>query len=129
MDTLVIADCIGNLSTLPNYEDMVQDGDSIEVRIYLMTPLDQEAFDQIEYDLCSQGVKLTGPIVQGARILVIPFQKEPTTLNAIAATVQVLVTGWQLVSPDAEGISQKTLIGIVIATVVGGALFMRSRRS
>ena len=117
----LIAESLGNnLSNLSDYENKFSEGALGELRIYLDRPLYQNEIDQIEYDIRSQGVILTAPIVQDARVLVIKFKKAIAPLAIIAIAVGGILAvgagllGWQ--------IWKSTQLGVPLwAWLIGGA--------
>ena len=83
-----------SLVNLSEYDKYFAVGDTGELRIYLQDNLSQSNIDQLTLNL--QGVILTFPIVQDARILVIRFQKAVGTLAIIGESTVNGVIGWQL---------------------------------
>ena len=89
----------GDLNTLSGYESYFNEGDTGELRLYLNNELSQERIDTLEREICNQGVMLTAPIIQDARILVIKFQKAIAPLLIIGGAIVVIigsVIGWQV---------------------------------
>ena len=88
-----------NINELPGYESLLAEGQKGEVRVYLDRTLSVEEIQQIDDSIRAQGVVLTGPVVQVARVLVISFQKALIPLAIIATVVTSLVAavlGWQI---------------------------------
>ena len=116
----LIAEQLGNdLSTLPQYEIYYGESDRGEIHIYLNSDLYLDDLTQIQNDILSQGVVLTEPIVQVARMLVIKFEKRLAPLLIIALAVGGLVagiTGWQIWKTTTMGVP------IWIWLIGGGAL-------
>ena len=116
-----------NLDTLTDNEVFFNEGDTGELRLYVDQTLSQEVIKHLESEICSQGVMLTAPITQDARIVVIKFQKAIAPLIIIAGVVGVTIAGllgWQLFKVSALGLP-------LWAWVAGGiaAIYAISRRS
>jgi len=109
----------GDLSSIANSESRFAEHDTGEVRIYLENNASQSTIDELQGMILSQGVVLTGPIVQDANMIIIPFQKAIAPLliigGAIAAII-VGITGWQIFKMTTAGIPLWAII------VGGGAL-------
>jgi len=107
MSNLVAEHLGDDLSLLPDYEVNFGEGDRGEIRLYLAEPLTQEQVDSIETELCSQGVVLTGPVVQDARVLSIKFEKRIAPLLIIGGVVAAVVAGllgWQIFKTTQMGV-------------------------
>ena len=103
----LVGERIGNLSNLSDYEVYFGEGDNGELRVYLQRPLYQDEIDKLENEICSQGVVLTAPITQDARILVIKFQKAIAPLLIIGGAIAAIVagvTGWQIFRTTQMGV-------------------------
>ena len=93
-----------DINELPQYESTLEELDKGEVRFYLDHPVSEDVLRSIEEDITSQGVILTGPILQDAGMIIVPFQKALAPLliiaGAVAAGIVVFagVLGWQLFS-------------------------------
>ena len=123
MELELVAENLGSdISFLGDYEVCYQEGDTGELRLYVDQPLSYDDVSQLEYEICSQGVVLIGPIKQDARVVVISFQKAIAPLAIIAIIVGGIVAiaagllGWQIFKYSKLGVP-------VIVWVVGlGAL-------
>ena len=120
----LIAEHLGSdITTLSDYESYYQEGDKGELKLYLDRMLYQDEIKQLEYELCNQGVMLTAPITQDARILVIKFQKAIAPLLIIGGAIAVLVVGivgWQLLKTSVSNIPVWTWLlgGAVIYHII-----------
>lgn len=88
-----------DLNTLGSYESLFGERDKGEVRFYLNESVSQEELQYIQDELLNQGVTLTKPVAQEARILAINFEKRIAPLVIIVAVVGVVIAGilgWQL---------------------------------
>ena len=96
----LIGEDIGHeLDSLPKYEGYYKEGDIGELRLYVAETLSEDILGNLEHNIRSQGVVLTAPIIQEARIIVIKFQKAIAPLLIIAGAVGIVVVGiigWQL---------------------------------
>ena len=107
-----------DLSTLKDYESYFNEGDIGELRLYVDNSLNQEDINQLEQDICNQGVILTAPIAQDARVVLIRFQKAIAPLliiGGVVAAIIVGILGWQLLKTTVSGIP-------AWAWLLGGAL-------
>ncbi len=101
---LIAESLTGNLETLSQYESSLAEGARGEVRVYVSQDLEQQQLDDIENQLLTKGVVLTGHVVQDARTVIIPFQKAIAPLLIIGLIVGGLgligstVLGWQIFS-------------------------------
>ncbi len=99
-----------DLTGLSQYETQYNEGDTGEVRVYLSGQLDNEALRAIEDKIRGQGLVLTGPITQDARVLVIPFKKAIAPLAIIAIVVGAValvgstILGWQIFKSVQAGV-------------------------
>jgi hypothetical protein len=103
----LVAESLGNTSNLGDYEYLLSEGESGEVRFYISEPLSQDTINQMQNDIISQGVVLTGPIIQDVGTLIIPFRKELAPLLIIAAVAIPIVgglLGWQIFSFSKLGV-------------------------
>lgn len=120
---LVAEQLNGNIESLPSYEVQFAEGDTGELRLYLQRPLYQEEIDQLEQQILSQGVLLTEPISQDARVLVIKFRKAIAPLAIIATSVGLITSiliGWQIFKESGSSIPTWIWVicgGIVLVTV------------
>ena len=88
-----------DLGDLESYEVYFGEGSKGELRFYVENPLSLETIEQLEAEICSQGVYLTGPIEQVSRVVIIPFEKRIAPLLIIAGVVGAVVVGllgWQI---------------------------------
>ena len=90
------------LKELPEHEDKLREGDRGEVRLYLSESISQDSLQQLQDNILSQGVTLTEPIKQDARIVVVRFEKRIAPLLIIAGIVVVGIVGWQLLKEAAK---------------------------
>ena len=114
----VVAENLGsNLSTLSDYETYYREGDKGEIRFYLDRNISE--IEQLEACIVSQGVILTEPIKQVARVVIIKFEKRIAPLliigGAIAAIAASLL-GWQIFKATQWGIP------LWVILIGGGAL-------
>lgn len=97
---MIIAEKLGSdVSSLLDYESHYREGDTGELIVYLQEPLNYEEMEQLETEISGQGVILTAPIQQDAKMLVIGFRKAIAPLAIIAgalAVVAAVIIGWQL---------------------------------
>ena len=108
------------LSSLGSYENLFQEGDKGEVRIYLSNSLSEVQVANLNSSIVNAGVLLTHPIEQVSRIIVIPFQKAFPPLAIIAAiiaSIGAIILGWQLLRD-----TTRTLL--TIAIIAGGGLLL-----
>ena len=103
MELELVAENLGSdISFLGDYEVCYQEHDTGELRLYVDQPLSYDDINQMEYEICSQGIVLTEPIKQDARVVVISFQKAIAPLAIIAIIVGGIVAiaasllGWQI---------------------------------
>lgn len=105
---MLIGEKLGSdLSSLSSYETYFGEGDIGELRVYLDRPLYQDEIDRLQTELLSQGVTLTAPITQDARILLIRFQKQIAPLLIIGGAIAAIVAGilgWQIFKGTQVGI-------------------------
>ena len=97
----VIAEGQGQeLATLDRYEYLFAEGQKGELRLYLSEGISMDTISELEQVILSQGVVLTEPIRQDARVVVIKFQKAIAPLIiiglAVAAIIGAGLLGWQL---------------------------------
>ena len=95
----LIGEELDKIDGLSKYEYRFREGDTGELRLYVKQSLSQEDIERLESEIRSQGVVLTAPIVQDARVIVIKFQKAIAPLLIIAGVVGTVVVGligWQL---------------------------------
>jgi len=88
-----------SISDLSQYEALFKEGEKGELRLYVERSLNQEELDCLAQEILDQGVTLTAPITQDARIVSIKFQKQIAPLLIIGGVIVALVigvTGWQL---------------------------------
>ena len=111
-----------DLSLLPNYETYLSEGDRGEVRFYVDRQVSEEKIQELQDSLLSEGVTLTEPISQIARVLLIKFEKRLAPLAIIAIVVGGIIAagagllGWQIWKTTQMGIP------IWVWVVAGGAL-------
>ena len=86
------------LIDLANYNRFYNEGDTGKVSIFMDSDLTDEEIIDIENAIRSEGVVLTGPIQQDARMLVVPFRVAMWPLAVIGGIVATVggVIGWQL---------------------------------
>ena len=107
MNELVAEELSSDLSSLQNYEVFFNEGDTGELRLYLSDELYQGDIIELENMITEQGVILTEPIRQYARILSIKFKKEIAPLLIIVGAVVVVVgglLGWQIFKTTQLGV-------------------------
>ena len=103
----IIAEKLGDLSSLSNYESKFGEGDTGELHLYLDRILYANEITQLEQMIIRQGVVLTEPIVQDARMVVIKFRKEIAPLLIIGGAVVAIVgsvLGWQIWKTSQMGV-------------------------
>ena len=111
-----------DLSSLPNYETYYAEGDRGEVRFYVERQLSEETIQELQDRILNEGVVLTEPIEQIARIISIKFEKRLAPLAIIAIVVGGIVVvvggllGWQIFKTVQMGVP------LWVWFVVGGAL-------
>ena len=99
-----------NLAELPEYEDLFAEGSRGELRLYVNQPLSEYQLGQMENELLNQGVTLTEPISQIARVVSIKFEKRLAPLAIIAIVVGAIVAigaallGWQIWKTTTAGV-------------------------
>lgn len=107
---LITSKLNSDIQTLPNYEAYFAEGDTGELRLYLMGPMYQGDIDTLEQSIRSQGVVLTAPIRQDARVLMIQFKKAIAPLVILAAAVAAIaavgsgIVGWQIFKTVQAGV-------------------------
>lgn len=122
---LVAESLDSDLSVLENYESIYRENDKGELRLYTDSTLSQITLQELEDKITSEGVHLSGPITQDARIIHIKFEKRIAPLAIIAIAIGVVIAGilgWQLFK--LEPIVQ---VGLLIAG--GLLLYMLFRRA
>jgi len=91
-----------SLTDLSSLDSMFKEGETGVVRIFLTDDMSVGDIAELERQLVEEGVVLTAPIAQDARVLEIHFQKASFPLLIIAALVAgaalVGIFGWQLFS-------------------------------
>ena len=111
-----------DLSSLPNYEVYYGEGDRGEVRFYVDRMLSEEKIQELQDRILNEGVVLTEPITEVARIVSIKFEKRLAPLAIIAIAVGVVVVavgaviGWQIFKTIQWGVP------VWVWLVGGGAL-------
>jgi len=108
-----------DLSPIPDYDSYFREGDTGELRLYISESLSDEVIGQLETEICSQGVILTEPIAQDARVVVIKFKKAIAPLIIIIGAVIAIgasILGWQIFKSVQMGVP------LWVWLVGGGAL-------
>ena len=102
----LVAEGLSNNISLDRYETLYREGDTGELRAYLERPLYQEEIEDLQSSITGQGVTLTAPVEQDARILMIKFRKAvaPLLIIGLAVTAIVAIVGWQLFKSVTPGI-------------------------
>lgn len=107
---LIAENMTDDLSSMPNYESVV--GNKGEIRLYYDQNLTEEQLNDLQYQLTSQGVKLTSDVRQESGIVVIPFEKVEgisalpvlVIIAGIAALVGGSLLGWQIFQSTQFGV-------------------------
>jgi len=90
-----------DISELEKQEPRFAEGEKGELRFYIEKSLTKEQLNQLEQDILAQGVYLTEPIKQDARIIFINFEKRIAPLIIIGGAIIAAIggaafLGWQL---------------------------------
>jgi len=97
---MIIAESLSSdIGIISQFEEYFAEYDYGELRIYVEQELTDTQIYQLEQDIIGQGVVLTEPISQDARIIVIKFQKAIAPLLIIGTAIAAIVSGiigWQL---------------------------------
>ena len=108
-----------NISSLDKYEVYYNEGDEGELRLYVSESVSENVLVSLENEILGQGVTLTAPIVQEARIISVKFRKEIAPLLIIALAVGAIIVGllgWQIFQLVVAGIP------LWVILIGGGAL-------
>ena len=119
MSELVAESLNSTLDGLSNYETCFKEGDTGEIRIYLNRTLTPSELQWIQDKILEQGVVLTEPVSQVARIVYVRFVKRIAPLLIIGGVVAAVfagITGWQVFKFTEAGIPLWVLL------LGGGAL-------
>ena len=119
MSELVAESLTSNLDSLSSYETYFKEGDTGELRIYLNRTLTSSELQWIQDKIIEQGVVLTEPVSQVARIVYVKFEKRIAPLLIIGGAVAAVfagITGWQVFKFTEAGIP------LWIILLGGGAL-------
>ena len=119
--TTLIAESLSSNILLEKYETFYKEGDTGELRVYLQRPLCQEELDDLQSSIIGQGVVLTVPVEQDARVLMIKFRKTIAPLPIIGlALVAIPIIGWQLFKSASFSIPSWVwvIVGMTVAYVI-----------
>ena len=121
------------IEELENNNDLVQPGESAEIRVFFDHDLSPDEIESIEIELLDRGVSLMGPITYGSRTMVIPFENGQVPgsgigllplvpIVAIAGALGITsIVGWQIFKDDVTDML-KAPLGIPIwVWAIGGA--------
>jgi hypothetical protein len=124
---LVAENVTSNISELAIHEDLFNEFDRGEVRIFVSEPMSAAQITALENAILAEGAFLTAPIVQEANMIIIKAEKRIgflMVISLVAGAVIVGMVGYQIYKASTWGIPG--WVWLVGAGVVG-YLFLRSK--
>ena len=107
------------VQSLTKAEDLFQEKEKGEVRLYLQRPLSEAGLVKLRQSIKAKGGVLVGEIRQAGTVISIPFRKEmPFLLILVPLLAGLGVVGWQILKPETIGGGLLVGAGIVLLAVV-----------